>query len=105
MVLIAWLIHDWRLLTIVMLCVPTLALMIGPLFVYESPRFQYEKDRALAINTLNKIAKINGKEEIHLKNLESFVAPEEKTYSVIDLFKYPSLRLVSYCACFVFFAI
>lgn len=44
-----YLIHDWRVVCIAILAIPALILNIGPLFVYESPKFIYEKDTEKAI--------------------------------------------------------
>jgi len=89
-----------------MLAIPSIILNIGPFFVHESPKFLYEKSTTHAIKCLNKIAKVNKKELIKYNALESMVkAKEDKTYSIIDLFKYKSIRMQTICACIIFFVI
>lgn len=89
-----------------MLAGPALILNMAPFFVFESPKYLYEKSTIKAIECLNKIAKVNKEEPIRYNALKSMVkAKNERNYSVIDLFRFKSLRFITYCACFVFFAI
>lgn len=55
---------------------------------------------------LNKIAKVNKKEKIQLNTMKSMIKTENnKIFSVIDLFRYKSLTIISYAASFIFFTI
>lgn len=49
MVLQTYLIHEWRLVCILMLAIPALLLNIGSLYVFETPKFLYEKSTEIAI--------------------------------------------------------
>jgi OCT family organic cation transporter-like MFS transporter 4/5 len=59
-----------------------------------------------SLEILNQIAVVNKKEPLHLDSLRSVALDKSgKIFSIIDLFRYPSIRVLSYAASFVFFAI
>ena len=103
----AYMINDWRLLVIYTFVIPTGVLSLATyLFIYESPLFIYKNDTVKALHILNKIAKVNKKQQLHTKLLQSFSKIEKiRIYSVIDLFRYKSLRLKTFSACMIFFSV
>jgi hypothetical protein len=53
---------------------------------------------------LNQIAKVNGKQRIDEKELQQ-AHDIDNTYSLLDLFRYNSLRLTTYLVSIVFFSV
>eukprot|EP00825_Cyclidium_porcatum_P047608 TRINITY_DN7776_c0_g1_i2.p1 TRINITY_DN7776_c0_g1~~TRINITY_DN7776_c0_g1_i2.p1 ORF type:complete len:401 (-),score=41.66 TRINITY_DN7776_c0_g1_i2:316-1518(-) len=106
MVLECYYYPSWRYYTIFTLAIPVFLLNFAHLFIFETPKFVYEKEGQKAIEILSKIARVNHKEGLEGYTLEVLQHDKtEKQFSVIDLFRYKSIRLMSYAASFVFFSI
>ncbi|KAL4472577.1 hypothetical protein ABPG74_018526 [Tetrahymena malaccensis] len=106
MVGIAYAVPDWRHLTLYFLALPMLLINLGIFLVYESPKFVYERNTFDAFEILNKIANVNKKESLKVNTLMSVIKEKsENSFSVIHLFKYPSLRMKTIFSCLIFFSI
>lgn len=73
------------------------ALILSLLILLETPKFYYSKsDREAALVILDMIAQINNEPNLHDNSLDLMENNNEKSsYSIFDLFRYPSLRLPS----------
>ncbi|KAL4508271.1 hypothetical protein ABPG72_003575 [Tetrahymena utriculariae] len=106
LVLAAYLVPYWRDLILFVFGIPVALLNFGIFLVQESPKYLHEKNPQEAIKVLNKIARINKKEEITQQQLES--APgnsQNDQYSLIDLIRYKSQRWQTIFASIEFFVI
>lgn len=61
---IAYTYRSWRTLALYWIAIPILVLNIPILFILESPKYLYPKNKMKAVALLNKIAKINRKPTI-----------------------------------------
>ncbi|KAL4464318.1 hypothetical protein ABPG72_017104 [Tetrahymena utriculariae] len=107
LILAAYLIPYWRWLVLFAFGIPVTILNFGIFLIQESPKFLHEQSTEKAIGVLNKIAKVNKKEPLKLDVLKSVLktSDKENSYSVVDLFKFKSLRVKNICCAIVFLAI
>ncbi|KAL4427073.1 hypothetical protein ABPG74_021180 [Tetrahymena malaccensis] len=106
LVLAAYLVPYWRNLILFVFGIPVALLNFGIFLVQESPKYLYEKNPQDAIVVLNKIARINKKEEINQQCLEFLPYNNENNqYSIIDLIRYKSQRWQTIFASIEFFVI
>ena len=75
-------------------------------YLLETPKFCFSRDKVKTLQILNKIAKRNKKERIELLELEEIsVESEETGASIIDLFRYASLRMITIASGIIFLGI
>ncbi|EAR99579.1 MFS transporter (macronuclear) [Tetrahymena thermophila SB210] len=106
LVLAAYLVPYWRYLILFVFGIPVALLNFGIFFVQESPKYLHEKNQQEAIRVLNKIARINKREELSYQSLE--YPPDNSQndqYSLIDLIRYKSQRWQTIFASIEFFVI
>lgn len=69
-------------------------------------RFVYEKDRRKAIELFRNIAKVNKRPTKNLREIEILIYEENhKSFSVLDLIRYKSLRKQTYACAIVYVCI
>jgi len=66
---IAYAIPHWRDLALYAFAFPILLINFGIFFVYESPKFAFERDVGEGMNILNKIAVVNKKPLLELNRM------------------------------------
>ena len=103
-------VHYWKNLNLYSLLIPSIVCLFFFIFIQESPRYVFSKNKRKGKDILNKIAKINNKKEIKdkfFKRISMSVKYNErkKIYSYIDLFKYRSLRWTTIGAMIYFFSL
>lgn len=104
----AFAVPYWRHLNLYFLAIPMLVLIIPHYWLQETPKFVYETDQNKCVDLLNKIAVYNGNPKVQYDELEKPHRTDEvkdKHYTMVDLFRYKSLRLITYICCWLFFAI
>lgn len=94
-------IPNWRMLSIFLFAIPMTLLLASYRFVEETPEFIIHNEGVGGLQkSLNKIAKINKRDEISIEDIEEALkdySRDDNKLSLIDLFRYKSLRLTSYC--------
>lgn len=99
---------SWKTISFYWLFLPILALNVPILLLQESPMFMYGKDQRKTVKILNRIAKFNGRNELQIIDLQknpSKTKKNEKTYSVLDLIRYKSIRTMFLLGNVMFFSI
>lgn len=88
--------HDWRKTVYIMLGVSVLV-FISHFFLIETPKYMIAKDIPKTVEIFNKIAKINGKEQVTYDEVLEVFEKEEVvsggSNNILMLFKFPSLRI------------
>ncbi|KRX00990.1 Major facilitator superfamily domain, general substrate transporter [Pseudocohnilembus persalinus] len=95
-VILAYLLPNWRYLAVLTGSVPVLCINWVIKVYFESARFYYPTNKLKAIQILNKIATVNNKPLLQV-NLEESTWVENwqiEKISVLELFKYPSLKKI-----------
>lgn len=107
-------IHDWQLVTIIFLMIPSAIIMFFiATYVEETPQFLLRGDIDKALKALNRIGKINlGLHNVlEIKDLENVILEqvEDKQFNKIitplDLCRFRSLRLRTISLCYISFAV
>lgn len=69
-ILIAYMVDSWRNIVIYCFVIPTIIMGVITIWlVYESPMYVHKTDTIGAIEVLNKIAKTNKKNKLHVNTL------------------------------------
>lgn len=104
---------TWKTIMYILLGLFVVAAAAVKFLLLETPMFLLKKHPAAAFATLNRMAQVNGKEQLREDDLAQLdcdedkldVYPEQKSLGFFDLFKYKSIRWTSISAAMIFFGI
>jgi OCT family organic cation transporter-like MFS transporter 4/5 len=99
--------RNWFWNSIFLLCLPMLVTSVLNCLLVESPKFTIKRNKDRTLRILNRIARINGRQEISSEMVQEISEAEEMVdrYSPVDMIRFKSLRLDAFLTSFIFFAV
>lgn len=107
---LSYLIHEWKVTLGVFILIPSVAVTFAFRFVEETPEFSLKEGTKALVESFNRIARVNKREELELDEINSILKTHPlhtvsnssgERVSLLDLFGYKSLRHITLVCGFI----